>query len=61
MNLRDMFAKWIRNEPEDPAHRAERKKIEAERDTIKMSQMGPGRGPSPSPIPPTPDTLDPDN
>jgi hypothetical protein len=60
MRLADKIKSWFGRTPEDPADRAAAKKLQDERETIKTSQLGAGRGPMPSTLPPTPDVIDPD-
>ncbi len=52
--------RWFGGPQETPEHLAERRRIEYDRDTIRVSQGRPGQGPMPSTLPPTPDKLDPD-
>jgi hypothetical protein len=51
---------WWRGPAESPGRATERARLEDERETIKTSQLGLGRGPTPSTLPPTPDTIHPD-
>ena len=57
MNARQKVRKWLKSGPEDAEAAAWAKRSEADKLTIRVSQMG--RQPYMN-IPPTPDVLDPD-